>query len=150
MEARFGTFFGGDGNLKGSGYTSFGGRQYLYYRNDDGTTVRAEPGQTVRLNGFPVRWNGGGTGRDSFEFVEPGSTEAAEAGEAEGEKPASAPEEARKGKAGDKPLSAEEKAKRSAEIRRGNAQRARARKKSEEGELRRRMAEHRGLGIVVP
>ncbi len=85
VEARFGSFFGGDGNLKGSGYTSFGSRQYLYYKNDDGTTVRAEPGQTITLNGFPVRWNGGGTGRDRFEFVEPGS--------AEGERPASAPDE---------------------------------------------------------
>lgn len=80
VEARFGSFFGGDGNLKGSGFSSFGGKQYLYFRNDDGTTVRAEPGQTVSLNGFPVRWNGGGAGRDSFEIVEPGAAKA-EAGE---------------------------------------------------------------------
>ena len=144
VEARFGTFFGGDGNLKGSGYASFGGRQYLYYRNDDGTTVRAEPGQTVRLNGFPVRWNGGGTGRDSFEFVEPGAARPAapQGGADEGK--------AKAGKADDKPLSAEERAKRSADIRRRNAQKNRereaAKKELEEAELRRRMAEHRGHG----
>lgn len=142
VEARFGSFFGGDGNLKGSGFSSFGGKQYLYFRNDDGTFVRAEPGQTVSLNGFPVRWNGGGAGRDSFEIVEPGAAKSeagegkAKAGKAAGGNTAparSAPDEkavsaarmeARKDMDRAEQAKAEERAKASKEIRARNKQNA--------------------------
>lgn len=136
VEARFRSFFGGDGNLKGSGFSSFGGKQYLYFRNDDGTFVRAEPGQTVSLNGFPVRWNGGGAGRDSFEIVEPGAAKS-EAGEGKAKAVSAARMrrheqnakdaarmEARKDMDGAEQAKAGERAKASKEIRARNAQKA--------------------------